>query len=243
MASLVDLYDPDFYSVDVLQQNRDKWPCLFQECYQEMLSIIMETDDAVGLTDNVRVELVKAKEDMKKTIREYITKFNNKLSSSSKDDSSSAADAQVESDQTSVNPKIEGKEDKIIDNTLEECVMTRITNQCCDDVPVICVSNQDSLHSSPNVGACSFLCFPTYDTAKGSFLVMLKVSDEEDETSHDDLCLVPFDVIAGHPEPEPPPLFSRFPVIQHLSINASFHHMPSQVCESMSYYHDYVNTI
>ena len=46
MASLVDMYNPDFYSLDVLQLNKNNWPHLFQECYQEMLSIIMETEDA-----------------------------------------------------------------------------------------------------------------------------------------------------------------------------------------------------
>ena len=137
MASLVDMYDPDFYSLDVLQLNKNNWPHLFQECYQEMLSIIMETEDAVGLTDNVRVELEKAKEVMKKMVREYITKFNKKLSSSSTNDSSSATAVQLESDQASVKPqdgksasKVEGNDDRVKADGHEDSLITRIPNQC-----------------------------------------------------------------------------------------------------------------
>ena len=148
----------------------------------------METEDAVGLTDNVRVELAKAKEDMKKMVREYITKFNKKLSSSSTNDSSSATDVKLESDQASVNPqdgksasKVEGNDGRVKADGHEDSLMTRIPNQCGVNIAVA-----DEVLSFP--------CFATTDVSK-------------DETSHDDVGLFPSDVAAGRPEPEPPPLY------------------------------------
>jgi len=214
MASLVDMYDPDFYSLDVLQLNKNNWPHLFQECYQEMLSIIMETEDAVGLTDNVRVELVKAKEDMKKTVREYITKFNKKLSSSANDSSSSIV-VQVESDQASVNPqdgksasKVEGNDDWVKADGHKDSLMTRFPNQCGVNVAVAGINIKDGLPialASSIAEMLSFRCSATTDVSK-------------DETSHDDDGLFPSDVTAGRPEPEPPPLYQ---------CSQSFHFSPS----------------
>ena len=79
LISLVELYDPDIYPVDVLRQNEAKWTKLIQECYTEMLSVIMDTDEADWMTENMKTNMMKDKDDSKKLVKDYNIKISQKL--------------------------------------------------------------------------------------------------------------------------------------------------------------------
>ena len=79
LISLLDIYDPDLYPVDVLKQNEAKWTQLAQECYQEMLSAMMEADDADWLTEQLKANMLKDKEDSKKLVKNYVIKISKKI--------------------------------------------------------------------------------------------------------------------------------------------------------------------
>ena len=91
MISILELYDPELYPVNVLQQNEGKWTKLTQECYQEMLSIMLEVEDADWMTDIMKAEMIKDKEKCKKLVKEYVIKVSQKLAAPVNNETPSAA--------------------------------------------------------------------------------------------------------------------------------------------------------
>ena len=79
MVSILDLYDPELYPVNVLQQSEGKWTKLAQECFQEMLTVMIEVEDADWLTETMKAVMIKDKEKCKKLVKEYVIKVSQKL--------------------------------------------------------------------------------------------------------------------------------------------------------------------
>ena len=79
MVSILDLYDPKLYPVNVLQQSEGKWTKLAQECFQEMLTVMIEVEDADWLTETMKAVMIKDKEKCKKLVKEYVIKVSQKL--------------------------------------------------------------------------------------------------------------------------------------------------------------------
>ena len=96
MISILELYDPELYPVNVLQQNEGKWTKLAQECYQEMLSVMLEAEDADWMTDIMKAEMIKVKEKCKKLVKEYVIKVSQKLAAPDPVNNESPAAADID---------------------------------------------------------------------------------------------------------------------------------------------------
>ena len=91
MISILELYDPELYPVNVLQQNEGKWTKLAQECFQELLSIMLEAEDADWMTETMKAEMIRDKEKCKELVKEYVIKVSQKLAAPVNHESPSAA--------------------------------------------------------------------------------------------------------------------------------------------------------